>query len=148
ISAVSIPGIVIASFFYLNRNQLANVKKLRTTLQSREVFLGTAQQVFQAHDTSVYHDSSKPAPEIKDEEAKRDQMLYGTGIIPEVPRPTIRLPIEKTPEMKQAESPPAEIPDVPVADLVSETKTPTQEKKKVDEEEQGKTSDQGPNQSG
>ncbi len=61
VTAVSLTGNVITALSYLNTDHLGNVKKMRTTLQQKEIFLGTTQQSMEhgSFDTSVYFDSKK-----------------------------------------------------------------------------------------
>ena len=61
VTGVSLTGNVITALSYLNTDHLSNVKKMRTTLQKKEIFLGTTQQSMEhgSFDTSVYFDSKQ-----------------------------------------------------------------------------------------
>jgi hypothetical protein len=61
VTAVSLTGNVLTSLSYLNTDHLSNVKKMRTQLQKKDVFLGTTQQAMDhtKSDTSIYFDSKR-----------------------------------------------------------------------------------------
>ena len=61
VTSVSLTGNVITALSYLNSDHLFNVKKMRTKLQQKEVFLGTTQPSMDHAniDTSVYYDSKQ-----------------------------------------------------------------------------------------
>lgn len=60
VSALNSAGFMLSSLAYLNGRHVENVQHCRTSLQEKDLFLGTTQQVMNYHqrDTSIYFDGS------------------------------------------------------------------------------------------
>ena len=87
VTSVSLTGNVITALSYLNSDHLSNVKKMRTTLQKRDIFLGTTQQSLDHAkiDTSVYFDSKQGIDNVlaQQRSSKRVQPMPSNAIIAE-----------------------------------------------------------------
>ena len=84
VTAISMSGNVITSLSYLNSDHLANVKKMRTKLQKKEIFLGTTQPSMEHAnlDTSIYFDSKQGIDSAMSQQmSRRGQSLPDNTII-------------------------------------------------------------------
>ena len=84
VTAVSLTGNVITSLSYLNTDHLDNVKKMRTKLQQKEIFLGTTQPSMDHAnlDTSIYFDSKQGIDSVMSQQiSKRGQSLPDNTVI-------------------------------------------------------------------